>query len=296
MTAYKKPNLFIVGAPRSGTTSLKNWLSQHPDIFMAELEPNFFALDIEGKQDRIRAIREYLSLFSKASTQRYIGEKSPRYLFSRDAAKNIKAFNPNAKILIILRNPMEMLYSWYRHLRRHGLETEPDFISALRKEGERKKKYGFSIIRDFYYTETVKYYSQVKRFIDCFGKRNVKVLILDEVEANHKAAYNEVLAFLKLQKFQPEFAILNIGHGEPKSNFIAKLLFFFQHLPLQIRRFIKIFIPVGFGGKLRAFNVGSDNFSSDLASKEKVKLNKIFKSDIIKLEKLIGKNLSRWYS
>lgn len=111
------PNLFIVGAPKAGTTSLHQYLSCFPDVYMSPVkEPNFFSKEIYSDDSDIRPIRNqsrYLSLFRGGGSLRYRGEASPAYLLDRTAPKLIRRVSPEASILITLRDPVELAYSFY---------------------------------------------------------------------------------------------------------------------------------------------------------------------------------------
>src|SRR5580704_895448 len=110
----RKPDFFVVGAPKSGTTAISNYLSKHPDIFMARKEMHHFGGDLRfGRQFYRRDTREYLSEFNSRRDQSRAGEASVWYLFSHQAASEIKSFNPDARIIVLLREPVEMLYSLY---------------------------------------------------------------------------------------------------------------------------------------------------------------------------------------
>ena len=108
-----RPNFFIPGAPKSGTTSMYHYLRQHPQIYMSRVkEPQFFSTDLEMAEGRrICDLDAYLSLFQNAQDAKRIGEASVWNLFSRDAAQNIKAFDPEAKIIVMLRHPADLIYS-----------------------------------------------------------------------------------------------------------------------------------------------------------------------------------------
>src|SRR5882672_1680365 len=113
----RKPDCFIVGAPRCGTTAMYTYLGQHPEIFMsARKEPHFFGTDLSSPA-LVRDEQQYLSLFAKAQNEKRAGEASVFYLYSQRAAREIHAFCPSARIIIMLRNPVEMMYSLHsRHL------------------------------------------------------------------------------------------------------------------------------------------------------------------------------------
>ncbi|MFQ5518600.1 MAG: sulfotransferase, partial [Mariprofundus sp.] len=132
-----KPDFFIVGAPKCGTTAMYTYLQAHPDIFMSEVkEPYYFCSDLGFH--RFRNEQEYLKLFSVASPQQRIGEASTWYLYSSQAAAAIHAFNTDARIIVMLRNPVDMMYSLYSHFLYIGSEETDSFEAALAAEEERK--------------------------------------------------------------------------------------------------------------------------------------------------------------
>src|SRR5580692_5743985 len=111
-TAAVKPNFFIVGAPKCGTTALNHYLSAHPEIFMAKKEMHHFGADLKfGSQFFRRDRDEYLAEFAEGHGRKGVGETSVWYLFSREAAAELKAFNPEARVIIMLREPVEMVQS-----------------------------------------------------------------------------------------------------------------------------------------------------------------------------------------
>ena len=150
--AAKIPNLFIVGAPKCATTSLHHYLQQHPDIAMCKIkEPHFFCTDFHRECDtfhqaptlfEIRDESAYLSLFSHWKGEKIVGESSTSYLYSQTAADHIYDFNADAKIIIVLREPVSLLYSWHSHLVNNREETIDDFKSALSAEHEKKTGLG----------------------------------------------------------------------------------------------------------------------------------------------------------
>jgi hypothetical protein len=247
-----KPNFFIVGKPKSGTTTLHAMLNQHPDVFMSPVkEPNHFARDsIEASERRNRGFQglpyknreEYLKLFEAAGKEKVVGESSTGYMLSRQAAQQIRAFNPEARILMILREPVEFLYALHHQMMRSGNEIEADFRKALLLEEERKE--GRRIPRStsdpakLFYSEQAKYSEQVQRYLDAFGRSNVKVIVYDDFRDNNLAVYREVLAFLDVDTdFTPDVLEINrnkevrfvklanwlIYHGERKKGSIKQV-------------------------------------------------------------------------
>ncbi len=135
-----QPNFFIVGAPKSGTTALSDYLRDHPNIFFSEpKEPHYFAQDFE-KYRLTKTLEEYLSLFDESTPNHLaIGEGSVFYLFSSVALKKIYEFDPQAKIIVMLRNPVDLVYSFHSQQLFSADEDEQSFEKAWRLQGVRQQ-------------------------------------------------------------------------------------------------------------------------------------------------------------
>ncbi|BAZ45963.1 sulfotransferase [Chondrocystis sp. NIES-4102] len=221
-----KPNLFLVGQPKSGTTALHQFLGQHPEIFMSSIkEPHFFCSDFHLESDRaygkqrffdFRNEAAYLQLFAKANGAKIAGESSTNYLYSQVAAEKIYNFNPDAKIIIILREPAKFLYSLHSHYVKFTEENEPDFLTALALEADRKQeKYTSSRVMSpsyLYYSQRVQYAQQVKRYYNRFKPNQIKVLIFEDFQAENERIYQEILEFLGVDlNFRPEYTSVNVN-------------------------------------------------------------------------------------
>jgi Sulfotransferase domain len=197
------PNFFIVGAANSGTTSLYAYLKQHPDVFMPALkEPHYFAQLSPSPEKRylrtiIRDEAAYLRLFRKAAGYKAIGEASPSYLWEANAPYRIRRAIPDAKIIILLRDPVERAYSHYLMDVREGLQDLP-FREALQEDWGRSKK-GWSVSQ--LYVELGLYFEQVRRYLEVFGRERVLVLMFQELASsalNGRSVIPVVLRFLGL--------------------------------------------------------------------------------------------------
>ncbi len=139
----KKPDFFIVGAPKCGTTSLYHYLAQHPDIFTPTIkESYYFCPDITAKihnKPKVNSLEEYLSLFED-SHGKICGEASVLYLVSEVAAQKIKDFNPNAKIIIMLREPVSLMYSLHSMKVANGQMPVKDLKLAIEADLDKKEK------------------------------------------------------------------------------------------------------------------------------------------------------------
>lgn len=221
-----KPNLFIVGQPKSGTTALHQFLGQHPEIFMSSIkEPHFFCSDFHLESDRaygkqrffdFRNESAYLQLFAKAEGVKIAGESSTNYLYSQVAAEKIHNFNPDAKIIIILREPAKFLYSLHSHYVKFTEENESDFLTALALETERKQEKNVSsrvtTPSYLYYSQRVQYYQQVKRYYDRFNASQIKVIIFEEFKSENERIYQEILEFLGVDSsFTPQYDAVNVN-------------------------------------------------------------------------------------
>jgi hypothetical protein len=199
-----KPDFFIVGAPKCGTTALYSYLKGHPDVFMPERkEPRYFGFDFHRRRfnnfHHIDTEAEYLALFDGATGQKRIGEASPHYLYSKTAAQEIHEFNPAAKIIIMLRSPVDAMYSLYHELRFQGHEPLPTFEEALAAEPERRAfgtTAGGYIAESVYYRDRVQFSEQVERYFDVFGRDQVHVIIFDDFKRDTAQAFRAVLNFL----------------------------------------------------------------------------------------------------
>src|SRR5271170_7433051 len=151
-TPVKRPDCFLVGAPKCGTTAMADYLAAHPDVFMAKKEMHVFGRDLHfGAHFYRRDLAAYEQEFSQRATQRVAGEASVWYLLSTQAASELKAFNPDARIVIMLREPVEVLYSLYYQFLCDGNEHLPTFEEALVAEDDRAA--GRRIARSTYFAQ-----------------------------------------------------------------------------------------------------------------------------------------------
>jgi hypothetical protein len=208
------PNFFLVGATKSGTTSMFRSLAAHPEICMArDKEPHFFGADLGMTKGPIsESLSVYLGLFDHADGEPVVGEASTSYLLSATAAGEIAAFCPQARILVMLRNPVEVLYALYSEVRAAGVEPIADFPTAL-DAADRGRDVswvpgGFGPWLRYY--EVVAFSTQLERYLDWFGPERVKVVVYDDLVAESGQVYAEVLRFLGLDpSVMPAFELAN---------------------------------------------------------------------------------------
>jgi len=218
------PNLFIVGAPKSGTTSLYEWLRNHPDVYMSPFkEPCYFARDLawetSGYYLRYGVDRDrYLALFADANGARRVAEASTRYLYSRDAPALIADESSDPRIVAMLRNPVDMIASLHAHKVASGTEDLPDLADAIAAESDRRA--GRRIPRDSNprlstYTDRARFGEQLARWFDVFGRERVHVMLLDDVIRDPAAQFRRLLGFMGVDpEYRPaSFETHNPAHG-----------------------------------------------------------------------------------
>ncbi|MFC1869144.1 sulfotransferase domain-containing protein [Thermodesulfobacteriota bacterium] len=289
------PNFLIVGAAKAGTTSLYDYLRQHPDIFMPEWkELSFFIGDPFGPLHRVRKPQHYYSVFSKAQGQTAVGEASTSYLYDKDAPNIINEKLRPIKILIILRDPVSMSYSLYNHeVRREG-ETIASFEAALAAESNRRKSlefkkkcYGWHA--NYYYFQRGLYYNQVKRYIDAFGGEKVKIFLFDELTKDPFEVAREAFRFLGVDDtFLPSIEVHNPAGS------ILKIPKFWTDRGL----FVKTSQFVLSKNLIKKIPHLFRNFGRELPAPinpaTAQNLRKLYQDDICRLENLIGKDLAAW--
>jgi hypothetical protein len=290
-----KPNLFLVGVPKSGTTSMHDYLGQHPEIFMVpSKEPFYFASDINLSW-RIGEKSQYLSLFRSAENSKYVGESSTGYMYSKVAASNIKKFCPNAKIIVMLRHPVDMIYSWHGHLLLSLEENILDFEEALaaqedRKQGKRVPEH-CEEPKLLLYFDIVKYSEQLKRYLDLFGPDNVHVILFDDFSKKTAITYRQTLDFLEVEPgFEATFEIKNAAKPLPN---LALRSFLLKYPALKA--------PLALFSRKRVEWV-RDNVVGKLTQRQRKaikplvrsRLTKLFEPEIKELGFLLGRDLNHW--
>jgi hypothetical protein len=297
-----KPNLFIVGAAKCGTTSLHDYLNQHPEVHMSEhKEIKYFGQDIasmEPKGNQNLTVSEYVSYFSPGKCHKVVGESSPQYLYSLNAAKEIFEFNPKSKIIIMLRNPMDTLISLHKQLLHVGLENEHDLWLALKKEEKDILKEGYPGVvlkapKKTYYLNRLNYAPQVQRYYDTFGKENVKVVFFDDFISDTIKTYQDICFFLRVdEKFIPDIPVKNPSKII-KYKILHKMYFNRPGLINLVWKLLPVSVSLKIKEKLINFNTRIGK--SDLLTRNELKvLKEHFNSEINSLEFVINKDLEHW--
>ncbi len=286
------PNFLIVGAPKAGTTSLYHYLSNHPEVFMSDpKEVNFFSweeIDKQGlyyKYFKVKTLEEYEKLFENVKDEKAIGEGSVSYLFYPQTPKKIKELLPDVKIIILLRKPLDRGYSHYLMDYRLGLVDLPYEDIVFKKVNH---KY-----LDLYYQQYVElglYYEQVKRYLEIFGKEQVKIYFQEDLKNNTDEVIEDLYNFLGISNIKIDTNKQHNAYTMPKNSFVKNLYrnnFVRGMASKLLPESLKEYISNKFFEKTK---------KPPINKKVKKYLLDIYNPDIEQLEKLLNKDLSQWKS
>lgn len=216
MTSRTIPNLFLIGAPKSGTTSLAYYMSQHPSIFVAPTkEPHFFCPEFTPRF--VRNGNAYASLFGGARDQhRWVAEASTLYMYFQESIARIVAYNPDARFIAMLRDPLKMVPSWYAHLCAspnilEDCKTLDEAWSLVesRKRGERIPN-GCQVPPLLFYDEIAKYHKQLQMLWQCVHRNRIHVIIFEKFHEDPRESFSELCDFLEIPRCPTiRFAVKN---------------------------------------------------------------------------------------
>ena len=314
--ASRLPNFFLVGAPKTGTTSLCNYLRQHPEIYISPVkEPCYFASEmragnftppfassarlssrnllkyIEGPMSGpspggiVSDGNEYRKLFKNVGVEKAIGEASVCYLWSPTAPANIHAQVPEAKIVVILRDPVERAFSQYLQYAASGLLT-----STFRQHIERCLRNtdpAFGPLRPF--LEYGLYYHQLKRYLDAFSSARVRIYFYEEAWQSPSSFLQNLFCFLGVDpQFPVDTSVKDLERRAPKA---MPLHYLFKKSGLTPAT--KKLLPPSWQASLRSA-LFKQKPSLQLAPQDRLYMIDYYRDDIQKLSSLVGRDFSAW--
>ena len=295
-----KPNFFIIGAPKCGTTSLSEYLRTHPQIFMSTpKEPHYFSSDIHDRGGL--SYESYLSLFAKADPKvhKAIGEGSTGYLVSERAITEILKFDPEARFIVMLRNPVEMVQSLHSERIVNGLEDILDFEEAWRAEKDRKvgKRVPFSCAnpKHLFYSEWASYSVQIERLFAAVQKNRVHIILFDDFASDPKGVYEGVLKFLDVPADgRNEFPKIRESQ-KVRSVWLQQFLLSLGEFAAAFKKRTGMNWNLGLHRSLRRGNVSPGKRAS-ISQDFRSELVEYFRMDVKKTSKLLGRDLTHWLS
>lgn len=300
MNNLKQPSFFIVGAPKCGTTAICRYLAQHPDIFIPrKKELYYFDFDLMSPA-KITSLEQYLGFFEQGKGK-VCGEGSTSYLRSKEAPKAIYNFNSQAKIIIMLREPVSLLYALHSQRLYDGNETIEDFKQALEIQGNSSNENPTKNQDKFFlYRDVVKFSEQIERYFETFDQSQILVVFYEDFKNNNSEIFQEILNFLVVNPdFEPEFVPVN-SNKAVKSRFLLNLV---KHPPAKLLALGKYFIPLPQrtrraileGMKSRVKKINTEFKPRPTLDPELYQaLQKEFSPEVERLSRLLGRDLSHW--
>lgn len=299
------PDFIIIGAGKSGTTSLDNYLKQHPELFFSRVkEPNFFAYDnistdtldkyvLRHYKQSITNLTDYQNLFKDARKDQLKGETSNTYLVVEQAAERIKHYVPDAKLIAILRQPTERLYSRYLHLARDNRLPSNNFEDVLDRSSIWWQRN--DLVKEGFY------YKNLSRFYDMFPAENIRVYLNDDLKKDSNLLMKDIFEFLGVAPLEAvNDSVKYNKSGLIKNKFYDKTL---GHNSI-FKSMVKKMAPTSLYSRVKD-NIWLQKVVNDLRNRnlEQPKLDKtlhdritreIYQEDITQLAKLINRDLSHW--
>jgi Sulfotransferase domain len=291
------PTLYLVGVPKAGTSAFSMFLAQHPQVCFARYkETNYYNRDFD--LPRPQTEDEYFGLYQVTPETRALCEASVLNMYSREAAAAIARNTDDPRILMILRNPVDVMYSWHGQLVYTGNEPITDFRRALEAEPERKAgrllpKAGTAsrCPQLLYYRNFVRYAEQVERYFNMSKRENIIIFTYDEFMSNPLAVYQEVIRSLGLDDaFVPEFRIVNPAkvRRNPSVHYWMKRLLAGPARALLSYQFRLKLISIVDRVNTRELKRSALDTDLEEALKEECL------PDVIRLGELIGRDLTHW--
>lgn len=294
------PNLFIVGAPKCGTTAISKYLSEHPDIFFSRpKELHYFSDDINYHNNHYHDISDYLKVFQDATSEKVIAEGSVYYLFSATAIKNILAFNPEAKFIAMVRNPLTMAPSLHKQLYYNGDEYEKDFNKAWRREYPDQERAACTDTQLIDYKNVCKTGRQLQRAFKQIPEKQLHIIVFDDFVNNTDHEFANALSFLGVKQItKKEFPRVNPATSV-KSSLLHKALTFLAKKPNVLKKTLKKIF--GYNStllrniykRLKAINTKPVKQYKIMKNTYTSMLHE-FRHDIQLTEQLLDRDLSHW--
>jgi hypothetical protein len=272
------PNFIIAGAPKAGTGSLRNYMQQHPEIFMtARKDPRFFVYT--SQQDRLKypvaTLAEYEALFSAVRDEKALGEATANYFWSKIAPERIRETLPGVRLIFSLREPAQRAFSIYHmNLRVEGHNEGLSFLQALKVDPILQRAY----------------HDDLKAYFDRFDRRQIKIVLFDDLASDPLATVQSLYRFLGVDPdFVPDLKIDNPG-GVPRLRWLHRIM-----MDARLRTWARDTLPgawVAAAKDLRSLNL--DRSRMRMTEEEREVAAAFFRDDLLRTQDLIGIDLSRW--
>jgi hypothetical protein len=288
------PNFIIIGAAKAGTTALYWYFAEHPDVFMSPVKETFYfayGLDASGQllygdpdvhRFPVRTLAEYEALFAGAGGAKAIGEASPIYLECPQAAGRIRERIPAARLICVLRHPVERAYSDYlMYLRRRGRQFDP--ATELKPDAAWARP-------DSRWMAVSRYHDQLARYYDLFHREQLHVLLFGDLRRQPVETVQGMYRFVGVDaSFVPDFDTPHNVGGTPASPLLERMF-----TSRAIRSALEPWMPRGAANWFRRLRTRAMRKAPALPGELKAELTSRFRDDIIRTSHLIGRDLNHW--
>lgn len=296
------PNFILIGAQKAGTTALYHYLRQHPEVFMPEVkEPGFFAFEGEELDYRdaagdpasicsytITDPERYKRLFDGVEQETAVGEATTLYLHSEKAISRIRTHVPDAKLIAVLRHPVDRAYSAYMHAVRERREPIDDFEEALRAE-KRRVQDGWGFL--WRYETLSRYTAPIRRYLEAFEKEQIRIYLFDEFKEETEDLVRDLYAFLGCDpSFEPDTDVRYNASGTPKHSWLDRFLGR-RH---AVKEMVKPLLPTSLRRRVAMWVRNQNLQKPELPPETRHRLARRFEDDILELQALLNRDLGHW--
>lgn len=300
----RKVNFFLVGAAKCGTTSMWHYLYQHPDIYLPEnkQEMHFFATHYQklphaekkayGLHDSklIHSIEEYELYYQNVANEKIIADISPEYMYYYKCAKDIKKYNSDAKILFLLRNPVDRAYSAYMHLRK-DLSESMNFREAFMESKHRVNEQNYNSLYDL---QGWSYAPAIEYFITCFGAKKVMVILFEEFVRDTQQIMDQICDFLEISRFEFDVSKKYNESGIPKDKWKASVFLFFQTNFIWAKKLLGAKVTRHVEDIMSRLFIKGNLWKQPMTKEDREFVYSYYGNEINRLEKLLGRSLNIW--
>ena len=299
------PTFLVIGAAKSGTDALCDYLDQHPDVFIAPTkEPNFFLAEgqgpipYRGPGDRetlqrldmwVTTRARYEALFAAGDGATAIGEGSTWYLYDEQAPLRILAHVPDVKLIAILRSPVERAYSAFTMLLRDGRETTTDFTRALALEDSRVEA-GWEPM--WHYRRMGFYHQQLSRYLSIFGPEQIRVVLQEDFSLRPTEIVRDLFSYLGVDhRFRPDVsARMNVSLVPVHATYHRLVVG-----QSALKTVGKALLPAGVRERVRQSLPQSRMIKPEpMPAEARGILIDVFREDVLALQDLLQRDLGRW--
>ena len=287
------PTFIVIGAAKAGTTALYWYFAEHPEVFMSRVkETNYFAYVVDesgrlvyGNPDMhhfpVKTFNDYQELFADANAAKAIGEVSPLYLESPEAAARIKSRLPDAKIICCLRQPVERAYSDYlMYLRNRGRRFDP--ASELRADAEWARP-------ESHWMKVSRYHAQLARYFDSFPRDRLEVFLFDDLKRNPLEVTQKLYGLVGVDpSFRPDMETPHNVGGMPASRAVERIF------KTRLTRVLQPWVPKSAADWIKRLRTRNMREAPALPTELRSVLTSYFRDDILRTADLIDRSLESW--